>query len=234
MTVTAAKLDPQRVSEIAEYLKKGREGEIVLVDVMRLAELMVGSMQDFFGALDASVYSELREIASYIERTKDEIRGLQAHDIKENRIPDAGKELEAIVTSTEQATNTIMEQAELIMSADAQDGEAYQATVNGAVTQIFEACSFQDLTGQRISKIVETLNFIDRRVSKFAEVIGEDAGEVELSEEELAVEKRKQELLLNGPQSSGDAVSQDAVDKMMGAEGEDAQKSQSDIDALFD
>lgn len=245
MTVTNANMDPERIAEIAEHLKKGRSGDVALTDVMALAELMVGSMQDFFHSLDHSVYSELREIATYISRTKDEIRNLRANDIKDNHIPVAGLELDAIVRSTEAATNTIMEQAELIMSADSSDAEAYGTTVNDAVMQIFEACSFQDLTGQRISKIVETLAFIDSRVARFAEVIGEQENEGTLSEEETAREKRKAELLLNGPQMEGEGVDQDAVDSLLNGGSEapavdsedesDAEEtSQADIDALFD
>ena len=63
----------------------------------------------------------MREIADYISDAKDEIRNLQANDIKNNRIPEAGKVLDAIVQSTEDATNTIMEQAERLMAADTSD-----------------------------------------------------------------------------------------------------------------
>lgn len=235
MAVQKAQLDPQRVEEIARYLKKGRSGEVVLKDVMVLAELMVGSMQSFFEALDSSVYTELREIADYISGAKDEIRNLQANDIKDNRIPEAGKELDAIVQSTEQATNTIMEQAERLMAADASDAEAFQGEVNDAVMQIFEACSFQDITGQRISKVVETLNFIDHRISRLAEVIGSGDAEGHLSELEAASEERKKKFMLHGPQHSDEAISQDDIDSMLDGEGSSKKApSQDDIDALFD
>lgn len=253
MPLTTAQLDPKRVEEIAHYLKKGRDGDVALKDVMVLAELMVGSMQSFFKALDSSVYTELREISEYITGAKDEIRNLQASDINTNRIPEAGKELDAIVQATEQATETIMEQAEGLMASEATDLEAYQAEVNDALLQIFEACSFQDITGQRISKVVEVLNFIDHRVARLAEVIGSHGEPGELTVEEAEREKRKEELLLHGPQSDGDAISQDEVDKMLSGAVDDAKApakaveiiadeiegaseaaSQDDIDALFD
>lgn len=234
MSAQNAQLDPTRVEEIAQYLKKGRDGDIALKDVMVLAELMVGSMQSFFEALDSSVYTELREIADYIGGAKDEIRNLQANDIKNNRIPEAGKELDAIVHSTEAATNTIMEQAERLMAADASDSDAFQGEVNDAVMQIFEACSFQDLTGQRISKVVETLNFIDTRISRLAEVIGGGDAEAHLTDLEAAREDRKDKLILNGPQDAKDAISQDDVDSMLNGDAEADTPSQDDIDALFD
>ncbi len=234
MSAQNAQLDPTRVEEIAQYLKKGRDGDIALKDVMVLAELMVGSMQSFFEALDSSVYTELREIADYIGGAKDEIRNLQANDIKNNRIPEAGKELDAIVHSTEAATNTIMEQAERLMAADASDSDAFQGEVNDAVMQIFEACSFQDLTGQRISKVVESLNFIDTRISRLAEVIGGGDAEAHLTDLEAAREDRKDKLMLNGPQDANDAISQDDVDSMLNGDAEADTPSQDDIDALFD
>lgn len=229
-----AQLDRSQIEEIADYLKKGKTSDVSLKDVMALAELMVGSMQSFFEALDSSVYSELREIADYISNAKDEIRNLQANDIKNNRIPQAGKVLDEIVQSTEDATNTIMEQAERIMAADTEDTAAYQGEVNDAVMQIFEACSFQDLTGQRISKIVETLNFIDLRIGRLAEVIGSGDAELHLTEVEAASEERKKNLILHGPQSAEDAISQSDVDDVLnGAADATDDTSQDDIDALF-
>lgn len=116
--------------------------------------------------MDTAIYKELTEISDFIDTTRTEIGRLQPGNLKDKHIPEAGLELEAIVQSTETATNTIMEQAELIMSADPDDMGAYHDTVQGAVMEIFEACSFQDITGQRISKVVSTLVHIDLRSAR--------------------------------------------------------------------
>jgi chemotaxis protein CheZ len=157
---------------------------------------------------------------------KEEISALRANDMTGNKIPGAGRELDAIVEATEEATNSIMEAAEEIMSADASDPEAYQELVSNKMIGIFEACTFQDITGQRISKVVETLNYIDERVSVFISHlrIPED---IETAVEETDEERRKRELILHGPQQSGEGVSQDDIDAMLGG-------AQSDIDKLFD
>ena len=81
---------------------------------------------------------------------------MRPNDLKQEKIPRAGLELEAIVASTEKATGTIMDAAEEIMSADA-TSENYVESINDACMRIFEACSFQDITGQRITKVVSTL-----------------------------------------------------------------------------
>ena len=101
------------------------------------------------------------------------------------------------------------------MAANPMDMEGYQRTVNDAVTEIFEACSFQDLTGQRISKVVETLQHIERRVSKFADAVKVKDAAINLTEDELARKQRASEQLLHGPPHEGEGVSQDVVDQLL-------------------
>lgn len=239
MTYQGPRLDPERLAQLNDCFERSRSGDIALCDVVSMAELMIGSIQHFFEGLDSSIYVELRDIAKYLASAKEDIRNLQAHDIKHNRIPEVGQELDAIVQSTESATNTIMEQAERIMSADAGDAAAYQEEINDAVTQIFEACSFQDLTGQRIAKIVETVNFIDTRIGRLTNILGQSETVVKLTEEEAAREKRRKEQLTHGPQSEEDAISQNDVDAVLSGDADAAAAkdedgpSQEDIDAMF-
>ncbi len=121
--------------------------------------------------MDAKVYRELREIAGYIESMRTEIGALQVNDLKDSRIPSAGEELGAIVTATEQRPTPSWNAPRTLMAADASDHAAYKALVDEKMMMIFEACSFQDITGQRIAKVVETLQHIEQRVSRFAEVM---------------------------------------------------------------
>jgi len=211
-------VEKARVDQIVNFIRKDQKGDISLVEIMSLAELMVGSMQTFFKELDTSIYKEFRELADYIGTAKNEIGRLQAGDLSDNYIPSAGEELDAIVAATENATNSIMEAAENIMEADPSDSEAYQGVVNDAVMEIFEACSFQDITGQRITKIVETLQHIDDRVSRFASALGASDVGGHFDQEESEREQRKQNLLLNGPQGVDEAVSQDDIDALLGSE----------------
>jgi chemotaxis protein CheZ len=223
-----ANMKQENVARVIDFLEqnKNRDGEVSLNDVMHLAEVMSGSMHDFLSTVQPTVTDELRAIGKEITRMKEEISQLRANDMTGNKIPDAGRELDAIVEATEDATNTIMEAAEEIMGADTSDTEAYQELVSNKMISIFEACTFQDITGQRISKVVTTLNYIDERVSSFIEHlrIPEDL-DAELQESDE--ERRKRELILHGPQHDGEGVSQDDIDSMlMGA--------QADIDKLFD
>lgn len=218
----------ENVARVISFLEenKKRDGEVSLNDVMHLAEVMSGSMHDFLATVQPTVTEELQVIAKEITRMKVEISQLRANDMTGNKIPDAGRELDAIVEATETATNSIMEAAEDIMGADPTDAEAYQDLVNTKMIGIFEACTFQDITGQRISKVVSTLNYIDERVTSFIEQlrIPEDLDAVV---EESDEERRKRELILHGPQHDGEGVSQNDIDALL-------VDAQADIDKLFD
>ena len=204
----------QQLNHVLSYLRQKRSEDVTFADVAGLAEIAVQSLQSFFDRLDASVYRELREIAQYIEAMKREIAALQANELKDNRIPAAGEELGAIVKQTEQATNDIMQCAEELMEADASDPAAYKALVDAKMLVIFEACSFQDLTGQRIAKVVETLEHIEARVARFATAVRVDEAAGLLCEREAAEAARKQRLLLHGPQSEGKGIGQNDIDEL--------------------
>ncbi|WP_299480496.1 chemotaxis protein [uncultured Roseibium sp.] len=223
-----ANMKQENVARVIDFLEqnKTRDGDVSLTDVMHLAEVMSGSMHDFLSTVEPTVTDELRAIGKEISRMKEEISQLRANDMTGNKIPGAGRELDAIVEATEDATNTIMEAAEDIMGADTSDPEAYQELVSNKMISIFEACTFQDITGQRISKVVTTLNYIDERVSSFIEHlrIPED---LEADLEESDEDRRKRELILHGPQHDGEGVSQDDIDSML-------MDAQADIDKLFD
>jgi chemotaxis protein CheZ len=205
--------DASHFDRLVDFLKQKREN-VTFHDIISLAEVAAQSLQGFFQAMDAKVYGELREIAGYIESMRHEIGALQVNDLKNSRIPAAGEELGAIVQATEAASNTIMECAEALMGADASDPEAYKALVDEKMMVIFEACSFQDITGQRIAKVVETLQHIEERVSRFADVMQAKDIQGFLTEQERERAERKEKFLLHGPQLAGGGVDQSAVDEM--------------------
>jgi chemotaxis protein CheZ len=213
--------------DLVDFLKQKREN-VTFIDIIRLAEIAAQSLQSFFETFDATVYRELREIAGYIDSMRDQIGALQANEIKNSRIPQAGQELGAIVKATETATNTIMECAEAVMAADASDPVAYKALVDEKMMTIFESCSFQDITGQRIAKVVETLQHIEDRVSRFANVMKAHDLDGFMTDTERERAERKERLLLHGPQLEGQGADQSTVDKLI-----DPQGAQADIDKLF-
>ena len=225
------------LDSLVDHIRQKRDADVSLSDVVRLAEISTEAFQAFFQAMDSAVLREMREIADYIVAMKREIGTLQVNDIRHSRIPAAGLELDAIVKATEAATNTIMECAETLMGADAGDPKAYKTLVDEKMMLVFEACSFQDITGQRVAKVVETLKHIETRVSRFAEAVRTTDILGPLSEQERARAERKERLLLHGPQLAGAGNAQPDVDTLMAAKkpvkGPKSNNTQSDIDELF-
>jgi chemotaxis protein CheZ len=204
------------LNSIADLLRTRRTEDVSLFDVVALAEITASSLQTFFETMDVAIYRELREIDEYIQGMKIEIGALGVNEIREKRIPAAGEELGAIIKATENATNTIMGCAEAVMSADTNDVEAFKGLVAENMLVIFEACSFQDITGQRIAKVVETLEHIEKRVARFAAAVhAKDLGGY-LSEVEQTRAERCKRLLLNGPARDGEGIGQTEVDRLLG------------------
>ena len=222
MALNTAEL-PRKIDELTSLLRSRDERSISLVDVASVTGILISTMQAYFGSIDTTIYNEFSELSKYMERARRDIAALQPAESE--HIPRAGQELEAIVESTEEATNTIMQASEEIMSADASDAESYQALVNDAIMRIFEACSFQDITGQRISKVIESFTYIEKRLHKVAQLVESMDGtapsaldDIEDADELLAAE-RKRKLMLNGPQLKGEAKDQDQIDELFHGHG---------------
>ena len=153
------------ISELVDLLRSEREAPVSLTDIASVTEVLIASMERYFATVNTSMYREIQDLANLIAKAKSDIARAQPNEIKSERIPRAGKELGAIVQSTESATHAIMEAAGEIMAAGATNGGGdNRALIDAACMRIFEACSFQDVTGQRISKVVNTLTFIDERL----------------------------------------------------------------------
>ena len=202
---------------LVDNLRKQDTSLMSLADVASVTEVLIGTMSSFFGSIDTSIYRECRALSDYISDARSEIAALQPGNLEDTHIPRAGLELDAIVQSTEDATNTIMNAAEEIMGGDPSDSEAYGAMVNEEVMKIFEACSFQDITGQRISKVVSTLAHIETRVLELRDLLGVTDADVANAHQDEDFQKTEDEKLLAGPALEGEGIQQDDVDALMGA-----------------
>jgi len=164
--------------------------------------------------------NEIRAMSLAIQQTKSEIAALRPANSADDRLMIVTQELDAIVDATEHATNTILESAEKVdILAEQMQGMSTDASIQqlagemrDTVINVFEACNFQDITGQRISKVVKTLQFIEERVNKMIEIWGADAfhDDVEQTQEEIDEEA----ALLNGPQLANRGVTQADIDKL--------------------
>ena len=200
----------QSILELGDRLKNTPGGVMTLTDVIGVAELLTSSLQPLLRRIDVTLQQELRGILNKIVTLRAEISKVHADDISSNRIPEVGKELSEVVSATESATNTIMSAAETVLSEDDLDEKAFRQKVSDQMMVIFEACSFQDITGQRITKVVETIEVIEERINILCEMMDDQqrTGEAVLTEGE----KERQDALLSGPSSNG--VDQSTIDAM--------------------
>ena len=164
--------------------------------------------------------SEMFGLFRYMQRVRQEIAAIHNPHDSEHRFESMGDQLDAIVEATEEATNTIMEAVEaneeILDGLRAEFTEESQIAkldkVTENVSRIYEACSFQDITGQRITKVVRSLSYVEQRVNSIIEVWGEE--EIAGIEVIPDHEKTEDEKLLEGPQRKEVAISQDDIDKL--------------------
>lgn len=121
----------------------------------RIAELSA----ELHASVELSDMSETK-LTQEIGRIHEQISLLVAAPVAATR--NSGLELEAVVQASEAAANTILEAAEAIQDwiAGGRDPAAVQMIAE-RVNAIFEACSFQDLTGQRIRRAIQHLQQVE-------------------------------------------------------------------------
>ena len=186
-------------------------------DVAAILAELVGSMEGDVSVLDIKLYRELESLANYIQAAKAEIAAIRPDQIGEEFINSATDELDAVVGATEEATGKILDAAEEIMNVsggiEGEDGEKLMELATG----IFEASNFQDITGQRITKVVKTLKHIEAKVEALVGVLGEEVqrARVKHVEAEPASTEVTDEDLLNGPQLPSAANDQDEIDRLL-------------------
>ncbi len=202
----------RQVGALVDHLRADPQRTISLADVAAVTEILIASLHRYTRSIETALYRECQALSDHIVRARTEIAEIRPKDITEKRIPRAGQELAAIVQATEEATGAIMGAAEEMMSADASDSAILKGIVDGACMRIFEACAFQDITGQRIAKVVNTLDFIEGRLNALRTGTFAAGGEAEDAAAEVSDDRR----LLNGPALAGEGIDQSAVDALIG------------------
>jgi chemotaxis protein CheZ len=178
--------------------------------VAEVVRAILGTMRGDLTGQDASLLSEVEELARTVATARAEIAALQADDITASHIPSATDELDAIVEHTAEATNIILECCETLDAlGPTLTGEAAQA-VQDVTTRVYEACGLQDITGQRITKVVTTLQAIERKVAQIVEVFGRG-----MRENMPVAAADDADTLLNGPQMPASAMGQSDIDALL-------------------
>jgi chemotaxis protein CheZ len=166
---------------------------------------------------------ELDLIQDAINRTKREIAVLHGKSFDGHEMAKVNGELGAVVGGTEQATQQILEAAEAIDQAatalakvtSPDQQKLLSEEIQERVVSIFEACNFQDLTGQRISKVMNTMKFIEQHIHEMMNIWG-GIDAIKAHATPIADTRDGDARLLNGPKMEGDVghASQDDIDAM--------------------
>jgi chemotaxis protein CheZ len=175
---------------------------------------------------ETAEWRKLREdtdsIQRAISRTKHELATLHVGAF-EGATSNVTRELDAVAEGAERATQNILDAVEDIEDAantlhaclKREQERALAQDIQDHVVRVLEACNFQDLSGQRITKVIATLKFIEERISHMMAIWG---GMDALSPyANAAAIERSQQVTLRGPMLAG----------------EQGHATQDDVDALF-
>ena len=181
-------------------------------EVDRLLELPFGGAGE--GETLAQALAEMRAMSKLLSDTRAEIVGLSPPPTG------LGDTLDAVVAETEHAAMEIMQQAERAQAAakrlhdggSATNTAADLAEVDDAANCILMACAFQDITGQRIRKVLSAMRHVETRIATLVALMG--IGQEEALRPDGAP-PGSEAALLNGPSSSAEGgLGQNAVDDL--------------------
>lgn len=230
--MAAAVVDEALEARLAE-LRQTRGETVAIADVAGVVEALLASMTGDVTAEDVQLYKELEGLARYIHAARCEIAAINPGEIQSQFLPSASDELDAIVEATEKATNQIMDAAEVLEALEAEVSPDAAERLAQATTQIYEACTFQDITGQRITKVVRTLKIIEERVDGLVRAFDPAFDKTRTADPAAAAAaspvaagmagaaagveppKPTDEELLNGPQMVENAMRQDDIDALL-------------------
>lgn len=187
-------LEQLTLSQRIAALEAAQHGDMVPAEQVRE---LVAAVKEMFGQRDEQragsnekLYQELGELARYINNAKKELQEVKSSNIADEHLPSATNQLDAIVQMTEQATGKIMDECDRVtmfhndmrerlinmdpaLEPDALAGvDDSMNEAAASVTRIYEACNFQDITVQRVQKVVRALQEIERQVLRMVVVFG--------------------------------------------------------------
>lgn len=198
-----------------EALRAERGDSVELGEISEVVDSLLQTLTGDVSADDLKVYRELETLAAYISKAREEIAAIQPREIQAEHIPSATDELDAIVAATEEATGTILDAAEALEGLAEKADEETGREIGEIVTRVYEACNFQDITGQRITKVVKTLQHIEVELDKIVGLFGDGDADEEPKAKKPDDGAKTDKSLLNGPQLSENAATQEEIDALL-------------------
>ena len=164
---------------------------------------------------------EIAQMVRVIGRAKIEIASIKHPNETDDRMQLAASELDAIVVATEMSTEDVLGASEQIencvreitgLHPDDEKLGMLGDQIAEEIIKIFEACNFQDITGQRTTKVIKTIRFIEARILALIGIWGADAFR------DLPVNDQSttdgDAALMNGPQLENQGITQDEINAL--------------------
>jgi chemotaxis regulatin CheY-phosphate phosphatase CheZ len=156
-----------------------------------------------------------------IQRIKRELASVKHPKADEDMLGSVADQLAAIADETTKAANEIMSATEAIDAVNQElmkqvkfgGARDYFVKIDKGIERIFEACSFHDITGQRLSRIVRTINRIEGTLNSLVVIVGKDSIAA-LPVETTTLSKMDGDIELAGPQLAERGMSQNDIDKL--------------------
>jgi len=208
-------------SSLLKNLVKLRQekGDLSIEDVGGLFMQMASTLMPSASDADRFMHQEIARLAKYIIEAKGEIFAISTNDKQEHVITNASQHLDEVIRATEQATTKIMDSADKIQSLATGMGGDRGREIVSVTGEIYEACNFQDITGQRINKVIKLLTNIEERINKLNELFGAHHNNAIDGAADQAPHELTEKDLLNGPQLPGQGSSQEEIDELFASLG---------------
>jgi chemotaxis protein CheZ len=160
---------------------------------------------------------EMKELQDFILEAREEIQAVRGDVASGTLSISVQDELDAVITTSASATNAILDAVENMGSTIEILPKSYQGALQDQITLIFEACTFQDIIGQRVQKVLRALGGVESKVEKILSSFSNNLSKadktfVQTAENEEAGEKLDEKSLMNGPQLA--QPTQDIIDDL--------------------
>jgi chemotaxis protein CheZ len=187
-----------------------------LVDGAMISDLIRSVVAATGGDLQtrqAELQREIDKLTQTIAVAKAEMADLHVDEVMSRQIPSASNELDAIVRHTASATDTILDSCEVVDRVAGGLSGSDSEILTAATSRIYEACNFQDVTGQRITKVMTALKTIDARLAAIG--YGLTSVTSAAAAAELLEDRQGDKVMMNGPQLPGQGADQSEIDRLL-------------------
>lgn len=158
---------------------------------------------------DDTLLTDVNSLRQVIDDLQEDIAAMQPSELRDQHIPTATDHLGEVVKATEEATTEILNACEKLDAIAAKVGGEDGSAIGNSVAEIYMACNFQDITGQRVGKVIETLRYIHTGLDRLAARM--TAGTTPVP----AWPEQKRDTLMEGPQLPGNGLDQAAIDALL-------------------